>query len=191
MLFGSYYGWAVLRESSDHGLLKPFALGSLIGLLVAIPLIGLLSQQILLLILATFLILSTWIQLPRSFASGPHYPWQCGLVSSFLSIFVGATRPMLLTMFNQKLADHRAVVGTVNACAALQHTGKILVFSSVGTPFFENWLIVLVLIVTTITGAWLGRFILISTAQAKLRFLCRLLITGLAIHLAVGALRLS
>ncbi|MEM7043565.1 MAG: TSUP family transporter, partial [Pseudomonadota bacterium] len=115
MLFGSLFGWNLLRESADHKVITPFVLGSIIGLGLAASFVGKLSHHTLSLILAGFLLITTWIRLPQSLTLSRHYSWQCGLVSSFLSVFVGATRPMLLTMFSKTFDDHKTVVATVNA----------------------------------------------------------------------------
>jgi len=188
MLFGSFYSWGILRESTDNASIGPFVIGSIIGLVLAVPLLGKLSDNLLSLILATFLLLTTWIKLPQSLAFSGHYTWLCGLISSFLSVFVGAMRPMLLTMFSNMFEDHRVVVATVNACAALQHLGKMAVFLSTGALFLEAWDLIILLIFTTMAGSWCGRYVLVTTGQAKLKTALKLLITGLAIHLVLDAI---
>lgn len=191
MLVGSFFGWGVLRKAADHTILAPFVIGSIVGLSLAVPLIGRLSDQILTLVLGAFLLVTTWVQIPRTLALSHHYPWLCGLVSSFLSVFVGAMRPMLLTMLSSAFSDHRVIVATVNACAALQHLGKIIVFLSAGALFLGAWEIILLLILVTMAGGWCGRYVLISTGQAKLKLALKILITGLAVHLLFDALAWS
>ena len=191
MLFGSFFGWGLLRQSVDHEMLAPFVVGSIIGLALALPLLGKLSDQLLTIVLGTFLLVTTWVRLPRSLALSQHYPWLCGLLSSFLSVFVGAMRPMLLAMLSNAFNDHRTVVATVNAFAALQHLGKIVVFLSAGALFLAAWQIIAVLIVVTLVGGWCGRHVLISSGEATLKKAVKLMITGLAGYLLFDALAKS
>lgn len=187
MLAGSFFSWNLLRKFANYAMILPFVIGSIIGLGLAAPFVGSLDHDALALILGSFLLLSTWCRFPLSLAQSRHYPWQCGLLTSFLSVFVGATRPMLLTMFGRTFDDHKVVVATVNACAALQHVGKLAVFAAVGAAFVGNWQIIAILIVMTMLGSWCGRHILITAGQDKLKLATKLLITGLAINLILDA----
>ncbi|MEZ5930416.1 MAG: sulfite exporter TauE/SafE family protein [Alphaproteobacteria bacterium] len=188
MLAGSFFGWNLLRKFANYALILPFVVGSIIGLGLAVPLVGQLSHQALALVLGSFLLFSTWGYYPASLTQSRHYPWQCGLVTSFLSVFVGATRPMLLTMFGRAFDDHKVVVATVNACAALQHVGKIVVFVTIGASFIENWQIIGALIVVTMLGSLCGRHLLIATGQGTLKLITKLLITALALNLILDAM---
>lgn len=190
MMFGSFSGWLLLRNYPDYALLSIFIFGAVVGLIFAIPLIGWLNEAVMQFVLGSFLLATTWYRIPASLAGSKHYPWQCGLVSSFLSVMVGATRPMLLTLFGKRIDDHKVVVATTNACAALQHVGKLILFASFSAAFLQYWAIIGVLIVVTLLGAWCGRFVLISVGQRQLKLALKVLITGLALNLLVTALGL-
>lgn len=186
-LAGNLNRWALLRRLVDYKVLVPFASGTAIGLILAYPFIGRISDAALQIILGLFLLIAAWWR-PRNLnADGPNYPLQCGIVTSFLSVFVGATKPMLTALFGQRFDDHKIVVATSNACATLQHAGKIGVFSIASFAFLQYWQLIMALIVASAIGAILGRLFTFWANPDKLKLVFRVLVTVLAVNvLATG-----
>jgi len=183
MLVVSFFQWWLLRKKVDYEIFKPFIVGGCFGMMLAVPLIGLIEEHTLKFLLGTFLLLTTWFRLPRAFAQNKNYPWQCGIVSSYLGVFVGATRPMLMTLFGSRFNSHQVIVATTTACASVQHAGKLVVFASAGIAFTNFWLEIVTLIAVSAVGAWLGRNLLFSSNGDHLKIAVKLLISVLAVNL--------
>ncbi len=188
---GNLNRWAILHKFVDYRILIPFALGTIIGIGLASPFLGALPESTWQIILGAFLVVATWWK-PRGLnAEGRFYPWLCGVVASFMSVFVGATKPLVATLLGQRLNDHKNVVGTSNACATLPHLGKIALFSAFGSAFLDYWWLALLLIMAGMAGVVIGRRVLISSYTDQLKQLLRLFVTGLGLNLLLIGLEIA
>ncbi|MEM9625258.1 MAG: sulfite exporter TauE/SafE family protein [Pseudomonadota bacterium] len=188
---GNLNRWAILHSFVDYRILLPFAFGTVIGVGLASPFLGALSENAWQIILGAFLVVATWWKPQGLKADGSFYPWLCGIIASFMSVFVGATKPLVATLLGQRLADHKNVVGTSNACATLPHLGKIVLFSAFGSAFLHYWWLALLLIAAGLIGVILGRRVLISSYTDQLKRLLKLFVTGLGLNLLLIGLEIA
>ncbi len=118
----------------------PFIMGSVVGAIAGAFLVVQLPDALLKLVLAVFIIAVTWAKIPGIDRLG-----KAGLVVAstglaLLSMFVGATGPLMSVILAQILAnDRKALVATHAAAMTVQHGLKIVVFGLAGFAFW-NWL---------------------------------------------------
>lgn len=135
------------------GLLIPGAvLGSILGhfVLVSLP------PSVMYLTIASFILYLCW---------GPKLPklilgqWGIiilGGITSFLTLFVGATGPIIAGFLKQMHTDKFRTVATFAAALSLQHIFKIMVFQVAGFEL-TPWLPLLVaMIISGAFGTWVG-----------------------------------
>ena len=137
---GSNAGRGVLmREHIDRGILLPFALGSVVGIVLGAKLFIALPTPVLQSILGCFVLASVW--LPRLKASRIPYPafTLVGIVGSFCTMFVGATGPFIASFITPERLGRHAVVATHAACMTVQHSLKVVAFGFLGFAFLP-WL---------------------------------------------------
>lgn len=188
---GNLSRWAILHRFIDYRVVLVFAAGAVVGVLLAAPFVNRIPTWAWQVLLGTFLLLTTWWKPKRLRADGPLYPGICGVVASFMSVFVGATKPFVAALLGQRMADHKAVVGTTNACATLPHLGKIFLFTALGTSLFDYGGLVGALIASSFVGIFLGRHVLIRDRGDWLRLGLKIFTTVLGINLLFIGLGLS
>jgi uncharacterized membrane protein YfcA len=188
---GNLSRWAILHRFVDYGIVLVFAFGAVLGLALAAPLIDEIPTSAWQALLGTFLLASTWWK-PRSLnASGQFYSWVCGVVVSFMSVFVGATKPFIAALLGQRMDDHKAVVGTTNACATLPHLGKIFIFAALGKSVLDYGWLITWLVFASILGTVSGRYVLVRENTSRLRFVLKLFTTLLGANLLLSGFGLS
>ena len=185
---GNLSRWASLHRFVDYKIVLPFVIGTAIGIVLAAPLVGQIPMYAWQFLLGAFLLGAVWWK-PRGLnAEGQHHFWQCGVITSFLSVFVGATKPLFVALFGQQFAEHRNVVATSNACSTFPHIGKIILFSAIGGAFFQYWWLIIMLIFANIMGALLGKRMIISTTGDWPHLIIKVFITVLSINLLATGL---
>ena len=188
---GNLNRWIFLHRFIDYKVVLLFAAGAVAGILLAAPLVNKVPPWSWQILLGSFLLLSTWWKPNKLNAAGRLFPYICGLVASFLSVFVGATKVFVASLLGQRFSDHKQVIGTTNACATLPHLGKIILFTSIGVAVFDHYLLILGLIAVNIVGVLVGRMILIEDKAGRLRTLLKVVSTVLGINLILLGLDLS
>lgn len=175
----------LLRQFVDWQFALPFIGGGLIGIVVAAPILSqaFISQEILQVFLGINLLLITWMTLPSYGLSKRLFSVIVGLITSFLTLFVGATSPLVSTLISQRDQDHRRMLGTSAACMLFQHGVKIPIFGLLGFSITAHAKLVLFLLLAIILGTWLGRKVLLNLPQNVIKPIFKVLITVLGINL--------
>lgn len=177
---------AILRKYVNWQFVMFFAAGGLAGFLAGIPAfsLALISEDSLRVILGCTILVVVWAPLSL-FVTHQGVSWSFfgGLVTSFLTLFIGATSPLVTAIVHQRNPDHREMLGTSAACMAFQHGGKILIFGLIGFSFSRYGPLIILLLLASVLGTWIGRRVLINVSQDITRPLFRLVVTGLAVHL--------
>jgi uncharacterized membrane protein YfcA len=135
-------------------------------------------------VLALFIIAVTWAKIPGIDRLG-----KAGLVvastgMALLSMFVGATGPLMSVILAQILSnDRKALVATHAAAMTVQHGLKIVVFGLAGFAF-SAWLpLIAVMIASGFLGTVYGTRLLERLPEASFRRWFRIGITILALDL--------
>ncbi|MDX9873613.1 MAG: sulfite exporter TauE/SafE family protein [Spongiibacteraceae bacterium] len=175
-----YIDWVTIRW---------FMPGLLVGALVGSAVLVQLPPAVFQLVIALFVLYLCW---------GPALPERSlgrggililSTVTTFLTLFVGATGP-LLTAFLKRLYEQRFVtVATIAAATLLQHLVKVVVFGLAGFEF-SQWLpLIGVMIAAGAVGTRLGLALLDRTSDSAFQRYLNLLLTLLALRLLWQAMK--
>lgn len=183
----------LLRQFVDWQAVVPFIAGGVIGIAVAASVLDqdVLSHQALQVLLGLNILLIAWIPLPKLGARLRSIAALNGLGTSFLTLFVGATSPLVTALISKSYQDHRKVLGTSAACMLFQHGIKIPIFGLIGFSFFAFAKLIILLIAATTLGTWIGRQVLVKVPQRIVKPIFKILITVLGINLIRQGLLLS
>lgn len=175
----------ILRDLIDWRFVSPFVFGGLLGLSAGVPFLAIIvsSEDVLQIVLAIFILVTTWIPLKRFSSGGDMFAAVGGAVSSFLTLFVGATTPLVAAIIGQGDNNHRRVIATSAGCMLFQHAAKIPIFGTLGFCFVNYTDLLFCLVLSTSTGAWVGRQLLIRVPERGIRPVFNALITLLALNL--------
>ena len=141
------------RAHIRRDLFGPFLAGSLIGAVAGALVVVQLPDAVLKLVLGCFIIAVTWARIPGFDRLGGAGIAIGSAVTATVTMFVGATGPLLSAFFAQIIPDDRkALVATHAAGMTVQHALKIVVFGLAGFAF-ARWL---PLVAAMIASGYLG-----------------------------------
>jgi uncharacterized membrane protein YfcA len=179
---------AVQRAHIDWSIVGYFILGSLVGATVGGSVVVQLPEHVLKALIALFIIYAIWG--PMRFGvsrGGPAKMATSGAVSTFLTMFIGATGPFVISILAPHLPERRALIGTHAGCMTIQHSLKILVFGLLGFAF-SPWIPLLAAMITAgFLGTLLGSRILHWAPEALFRKALKIILTALAANLLLSA----
>ncbi len=175
------------RQHLNKPVFKGFALGACIGAFAATLLVVQLPLEAIQLFIALFVLHLTWgPKLQSQALTG----WQLKLgaaITTFISIFVGATGPLVAAFVNQVSAQRFVRVATFSACMTVQHGLKLVVFGWLGFAFSE-WLgLVTMMILSGYFGTWVGLHLLAKMSNRFFDYGFKIILSLLAFRLIVDA----
>lgn len=172
---------ALMRRDMRLDLVRPFVAGSAIGAaaggLVAVQLPPALWQTA----LGLFIIWSAWARLPT--LAKPGAMLTTGVVSTFLSMFFGATGPMVAAVLKPQALDRLAHVATHAACMTCQHLLKAVAFGFVGFAFGGFLPLLALMVGAGFLGTWVGRQVLARRGNDRFHVVLSVILTALGLRL--------
>lgn len=155
-------------------------LGSLFLVDLPLPLIQL--------CIAGFILLLCWGPAIPSVATGAAGTLVAATLTSFISLFVGATGPLVAAFIKQQQEQRLPTVATFAAAMALQHAPKAIVYGAAGFVFSE-WLgLIAAMIAAGALGTWVGLHLLRRGSDQRFALVFNLMLTLLAARLVWQAL---
>ncbi|MCP1336555.1 TSUP family transporter [Futiania mangrovi] len=130
--------------------------------------------------LAAFVLYSAWGPSPDLGRAGL---LAGGAISSFLTMFFGATGPFVAGVVKTLRLDRMTHVGTFSACMVLQHGVKVAAFGVLGFAFGPWVPLMAGMVAAGFLGTLAGRAVLTRTADARFHLVLNLLLTALAARL--------
>lgn len=144
----------LMRTFIDRHIIWPFLLGSILGAVLGGQLLLQLPSEILDIGLGLFILYATWGVWPALRKSAL---WISSVLISFVSMFVGATGPLVAAALKAQQLDRQAHVATFSALMTLQHGVKVMVFGFLGFQF-GPWVSLLIAMLSAgFIGTWLGQ----------------------------------
>ncbi|MFZ1682201.1 MAG: sulfite exporter TauE/SafE family protein, partial [Rhizobiaceae bacterium] len=182
---GSNTGRAfVQRAHVRRDIALPFFAGSLAGAAAGAALVVRLPDAPLKLALGLFVIAVTWWTIPGFDRLGKAGLAVGASAVAFLTMFLGATGPLLNAFFAQIIRDDRkALVATHAAGMTLQHGLKVLAFAVAGFSFAGWAPLVGAMIVSGYLGTVYGSKLLERLPERRFRLWFRIGLTLLALDL--------
>ncbi|MBA3449401.1 MAG: sulfite exporter TauE/SafE family protein [Pseudaminobacter sp.] len=172
------------RQNVRMDVATPFIAGSIVGAIGGAFLVVQLPDALLKLLLGAFIIIVTWTKIPGLERLGRSGLAAASAVLALMTMFVGATGPLLAAVFAQIFAnDRKALVATHAAGMTVQHALKIVVFGFAGFVF-AAWLpLIAAIIVSGFAGTLYGSRLLDRLPEAIFKKWFRVGITALALDL--------
>lgn len=172
------------RAHIRRDLFGPFLAGSLVGAVVGASIVVQLPDTLLKLALGGFIIAVTWWRIPGFARLGRAGLAVGSAVTATVTMFVGATGPLLSAFLAQIIPDDRkALVATHAAGMTVQHALKVVVFGLAGFAF-ARWLpLVAAMIGSGYLGTVYGSALLDRLPEATFRRWFRIGITLLALDM--------
>lgn len=184
----------LLRDLVDVRFLVPFVIGGALGFgfglvarFVTPP-----SDDLLRIFMGSFILITAWAPVAKLRTGSDWLPWLVGLVTSFVSLFVGGVAALIAAAVDQKHADHGKVIATMTASLIYQHGVKIVIFGLLGFSFGAFAELMVAMFLAAIAGTWVGKRVLIGVPQSVVKPIFKALVTILGAKLifdgASGAL---
>ncbi len=135
-----------------------------------------------------FVIWSLWGPKPTGFAPGPKTFFATGVVTGVLTMFFGATGPLVAAMLSVTDLKRLNLVATHAAAMVIQHIFKIAAFGVLGFAYGDwAWLIGAILI-SGFAGTYAGTHYLRAMPEATFRRGFKIILTTVAVYLLAAAL---
>ena len=178
----SNYGKAYFgRTQIVWRLTTPFLLGTLIGTVVGLLVWSFIPVSINQMLLGLFLLISTWK--PHWLRLDKIELWISGAISSVISVFAGATGPIVMTMLPTKKLAKQQIVATHGAIMTLHHSVKTLGFVLIGFSMPDYIRLLIGMLVASWCGSYIGNKVLIKLPENHIKRTINLILTLLALHL--------
>lgn len=171
------------RQHIDWCMVKSFSAGALIGAFIASFVVIQLPLLVIQLCVALFILYLIWGPKPKQQQMSETGQVIAGAGTTFTSMFVGATGPLVAGFVHRKNYDKHETTATFAACMSFQHLLKMAVFTMVGFTFWQWLPLVVLMILGGMVGTWLGLRVLNKIPTAKFKLLFKTVITLLALRL--------
>ena len=181
---GSNAGRMVLTwKHIDWRVIAAFAPGVVVGAAIGAWLLVNLPEHLWQLAIALFVLYLCWgPALPKA-AFGRMGVFLASGLTSFISLFVGATGPLVAAFIKQIHRDRFATVATFATAMTLQHLPKALVFGFAGFVFADWLVFILAMVAFGFAGTWLGLHVLRSMGNRWFTLVFNVMLTALALRL--------
>ena len=110
-------------------------------------------------------------------------PFVSGLISSFLTMFFGATGLFVASFTKSLQLGRHAHVATHAALMTLQHGLKVVVFGLLGFAFGAWWAVIALMIAAGAAGTWTGRHVLNRIDDRRFRLALNALLILISLRL--------
>jgi uncharacterized membrane protein YfcA len=181
---GSNIGRAFIqRAHAVWPLVARFAVGSVAGAALGALVFVALPDRLLLGLLGGFILAMTWLPKPRIPGLASSGMLAGGAISTFLTMFVGATGPFVQAILLPLGLKRHALVATHAVCMVVQHALKIVAFGALGFAF-DDWLpLVALMIVSGFAGTWAGTKLLDKLSEKTFSVVLRIVLTLVSLDL--------
>lgn len=181
---GSNGGRAALTwRHTDWHAIAAFVPGVVVGAGIGAWLLINLPEHLWQLTIALFVLYLCWgPALPKGAFSSPGV-FLASALTSFASLFVGATGPLVAAFIKQMHEDRFKTVATFATAMSLQHAPKAVVFGLAGFVFRDWVLFILAMITFGFAGTWIGLHLLKNLQNRHFQLIFNIVLTLLALRL--------
>ncbi len=187
IMIGSNAGRAgLLVRHVDWPIIGWFVIGAIIGATIGATIVTTLPSWIFRLLIAGFIIFTQWGPKIKTIGLGPKAYALAGTISTFLTLFVGASGPFMSSIIS-KVAHltRQGVIATSGACMTIQHSLKTFIFAAAGF-FYAEWLpLIMASLLSGFLGTAIGTRILSHMPEHLFRSLLKWILTFMAGYLCV------
>jgi uncharacterized protein len=181
---GSNTGRAVLQRGHViWPLVRRFFAGSLIGVVIGAMLFQALPTRMLLLMLGLFILAMSWFPKPRIPGLERAGLVIGGAISTFLTMFIGATGPFVQALFLPMVLSRQQLVATHAMCMTIQHALKTVAFVAVGVALVAWLPLIAAMVASGFAGTVLGSKLLDRMSEAAFRIILKWVLTLIGLDL--------
>lgn len=172
----------------DGKVVTLFSHGALLGAILVIPVDMDLNTDFISILLVISILVFTWIPLNRVILEFKGKFFIIGIISSFLSSFIGSTGPLSAPFFLHSHLKKGCYVATKAACQLPVHLFKVLLYIFSGF-ILKDWIYYIIIALPVVfTGNMLGRFITQKVGGREYKFIVKVLITLISLRVFVKIL---
>ena len=180
----AYFG----RKDIQYQIIPKFLIGSLVGVGIFAFFLNLISIEYIPLFIGVYILLSLWSQKFNDKIKKYENYYIIGFFQTGLSVIVGTTGPLTMTLLLKEFQDKDKVVATSAILMSITHILKVFVFVYFGFVFFDYLSIIIVMIIGSIVGSYAGTKLRDKIDGKKLVFALKILLSILAIKSIVSIL---
>jgi len=167
----------------DWSMVKFFSIGALLGAGLASFIVVQLPLVVIQVAVAGFILFMVWGSKPKAKEMRPLGCSLAGFSTTLISMFVGATGPLVAAFVHRNNYNKMQIVATMASCLTFQHGLKAFVFTFVGFSFFQ-WLgLIGAMVISGACGTYIGLRVLKKIPADKFRLLFKITVTVLALRL--------
>ena len=160
-----------------------FFLGAIVGALVASQVLVQLPVDWISRAVALFILYMVWGPKPKKRAIAGYKTVFAGAITTLITMFVGATGPLVAAFIHRMDRDKLSTAATFSASMSFQHFTKAVVFGAVGFSF-SPWIIpILLMVIAGSLGTWLGLKLLNRIPATYFKQSFAIIVTLLALRL--------
>ncbi len=178
-----------LRRHVDWKIIAWFSGGAILGALIGGQIAISLPERGLRLAIALFILFTLWGPKIKGFAPGPTSFAGTGVVGTILTMFFGATGPVVATMLSQTPLDRMQLVGTHAAAMVSQHGLKCIAFAALGFAYVDWAGLIIAMIAASTAGSYVGGKLLLKMPEVHFKRGFKIILSVFAVLLLIGALR--
>ena len=167
----------------DWNMIKFFALGAVIGAFLASFVVVQLPLVFIQFAVAGFILFLVWGSKPKAQEMKPAGRVMAGFVTTLVSMFVGATGPLVAAFVHRNNYSKMQITGTFASCMTLQHGLKAFVFTFVGFSFVQWAGLIVAMVLSGALGTYVGLKVLKRVPTQKFMLAFKLVVTLLAFRL--------
>lgn len=170
----------------QYEVIPKFLLGSFLGIGIFASILNFISLEYVPLFIGVYILLSLWSEKFNEKIKRYESYFLAGFFQTGLSIVVGATGPLTMTLLLKDYKNKDKVVATSAALMSLSHILKVFVFMYFGFVFFDYIGIIIAMVIGAIVGSWVGTKLRNIIDGKKFTIILKVLLTTLAIKVIVG-----
>jgi uncharacterized membrane protein YfcA len=167
----------------DKSMFIYFTLGGLVGAVLSRFAMADVQLDAMKFVVGIFVIYLLWGKKPVFQTDSVLWRLGAGLVTTFISMFVGASGPLVGSCLYINNYSKLRFTATFSSIMSLQHFLKSVVYSLVGFSFWQWLPLVAAMVLSGAVGTWLGIRLLNSMPTARFKRIFTLILTLLALQL--------
>jgi uncharacterized protein len=169
----------------QYEVIPKFLLGSAIGIGMFASVLNLISLEYVPLFIGIYILLSLWSEKFNEKIKKYESYFLAGFFQTGLSMVVGATGPLTMTLLFKDYEDKNKVVATGAALMSITHILKVFVFMYFGFVFFDYIGVIVAMIIGAITGSWVSTKLRDKIDGKRFTMILKVLLSALAIQVIV------
>lgn len=186
---GSNFSRAIMSwRQTLFAIVPPFLIGTLIGVAIGAQFIVALPKYLLQIIIALFILTSTWLPNLQSKSASKVKFFFVGIVTTIVTMFVGGTGVLVGSFVAPACPERHQFVSTHSVVMTIQHGLKIVTFALLGFAFGPYVPLLIGLVSFSFIGSYAGKFLLNRLPERLFRVALKWTLTVLALQLLYSAL---